>query len=138
MQHDFPTAEKFAGQMPGLPGSIVREVESLPDHLEGGADIAPYTEAAANALLFEVPPIARYLVRDGTTVAVAVTPGADRAAARHFLLGSARGALIHQRGELPLYAANLVAPIWKCVAVASPTAIGKSTLAAVLCRRGWL
>src|SRR5437763_469743 len=138
MQRDFPPAQEFAGPMPGNPGSMVREVESLPDHLEGGADIAPYTEAATGALLFEVPSIARYLVRDGKTVDVAVAPGADRAAARLFLLGSARGALIHQRGELPLNAAALVAPNWKCVAIASPSAIGKSTLTAALCRRGWL
>lgn len=117
---------------------MVREVELIPDHLEGGANIAPCTKAASNALLFEVPPVARYLVRDGKTVDVAVTPDADRGAARLFLLGSARGALIHQRGELPLNAATLVAPNWKCIAIASPSAVGKSTLAAALCRRGWL
>jgi len=124
--------------MPGIPGSLVREVETLPEHLEDGADIGPYTEAAPNALLFEVPRIARYLVRDGKTVDVAVVPDADRAAARVFLLGSARGTLIQQRGELPLNAATLVAPNWKGVAICCPSAIGKSTLAAALCRRGWL
>ena len=36
MQRDFPPAQAFAGPMPGIPGSLVREVESLPDHLEGG------------------------------------------------------------------------------------------------------
>lgn len=138
MQRDFPPAEKFAGVMPGIPGTMVREVESLPDHLESGAEIAPYTGAAVHRLQFEVPPIARYLIREGKTVEVAVTPGADRAAARLFLLGSARGALIHQRGELPLNAATLVTPTWKCIAISSPSAIGKSTLAAALCRRGWL
>src|SRR5437016_4777658 len=138
MQRDFPPAQAFAGPMPGIPGTMVREVESLPDHLEGGANIAPYTEAAPGALLFEVPRIAQYQVREGKTIDVAVTPGADRAAARLFLLGSAGGALIHQRGELPLNAATLVAPNWKCVAISSPSAIGKSTLAAALCRRGWL
>jgi hypothetical protein len=117
---------------------MVREVASLTEHLEGGEPFAPFTEAAPNALLFEVPGIARYLVRDGKTVDVAVSPDADRAAARLFLLGSARGALIHQRGELPLSATTIVAPNWKTVAICCPSAIGKSTIAAALCRRGWL
>jgi hypothetical protein len=117
---------------------MVRETDTLPEHLEGVAEIAPHTQAAPNALLFEVPRIARYLVRDGKTVDVAVAPDADRAAARLFLLGSARGALIHQRGELALSAATVVAPNWKGVAICCPSAIGKSTLAAALCRRGWL
>ena len=137
MQRDFPLSQLFEGPLPGIPGTMVREVESLPDHLEGGAGIGPGTEAAANALLFEVPGIARYLVREGKTVDVAVAQGADRAAARLFLLGSARGALIQQRGELPLGAATVVAPNWKSVAICCPSAIGKSTLAAALCKRGW-
>lgn len=124
--------------MPGIPGSVVREVASLPQHLTGGEAFAPVTEGAPKTLLFEVPGIARYLVRDGKTVDVAVVPSADRAAARLFLLGSARGALIHQRGDLPLSAATVIAPNWKAVAICSPSAIGKSTLAAALCRRGWL
>lgn len=138
MQRDFRPGQRFEGPMPGIPGSMVSEVASLPEHLEGGETFAPFTEAAPGALLFEVPGIARYLVRDGKTVDVAVVPEADRAAARLFLLGSARGALIHQRGELPLSAATVIAPNWKGVALCCPSTIGKSTLAAALCRRGWL
>ncbi|HLY07625.1 MAG TPA: hypothetical protein VKR31_17900 [Rhizomicrobium sp.] len=138
MQRDFPSDQRFEGPLPGIPGTMVREVETLPKHLEGGESIAPCTEAAARALLFEVPGIARYLVRDGKSVEVTVASGADRAAARLFLLGSARGALIHQRGELPLNGTTLVAPNWKGVAICCPSALGKSTVAAALCRRGWL
>ncbi|HEX4078509.1 MAG TPA: hypothetical protein VHX61_06510 [Rhizomicrobium sp.] len=128
----------FDGPVPGVPGAAIREVPELPRHLPGGVPVAPHTEALPGALLFEIPRIARYLVRDGTTIDVAVMDGADRAAAELFLLGSARGALIHQRGELPLNAATLIAPNWKCVAICCPSVVGKSTLAAALCRRGWL
>jgi hypothetical protein len=31
-----------------------------------------------------------------------------------------------------------MAPNWKCVAICAPSAFGKSTLAALLCRQGWL
>ncbi|HEY6577710.1 MAG TPA: hypothetical protein VIY09_00175 [Rhizomicrobium sp.] len=130
--------ESFDGAVPGIPGATIREVVELPEHLPDGTDTGPHTEAAPGALLFEIPRIARYLVRDGKTIDVAVAPGADRAAAALFLHGSARGALIHQRGELPLNAATVIAPNWQCVAICCPSAVGKSTLAAALCRRGWL
>jgi hypothetical protein len=138
MMFDGSTATlSFDGPVPGVPGAVIREVESLPEHLLGAAQIGPCTEAMPGALLFEVPGIARYLVRDGNTIEVAVAPNADRGAAELFLNGSARGTLIHQRGELPLTATTLIAPNWKCVAICGPSAFGKSTLAAELCRRGW-
>lgn len=105
--------------------------------LLGGACVGPFTEAMPNALLFEVPGVARYLVRDGTLIEVAVAPGADRSAAQHFLEGSARGTLLHQRGELALAAATVLSPNFRCVAVCGPSAFGKSTLVAALCLRGW-
>lgn len=128
----------FDGPVPGIPGAVVREVAELPEHVPEGEAVGPHIEAAPGILLFEVPGIARYLIRGGQSIEVAVAPGGDRAAARLFLDGSARGALIHQRGELPLTAATLIAPNWKCVAICCPSAVGKSTLAAGLCRRGWL
>lgn len=126
------------GPVPGIPGATIREVESLPEHLEGGKEIGPFTEARPGALLFEIPNIARYLIRDGKTIEVAAYPGADRSAVALFAHGSARATLIHQRGELPLNATTLVSPNWKCVAISGPSGHGKSTIAAELCRRGWL
>jgi hypothetical protein len=138
MSPDLHAESKLDGPVPGVPGAVVREVDELPDHLPDAAQIGPHVEAAPGRLLFEVPRVARYLVRDGKTIDVTVASGADRAAARLFLEGSARGALILQRGELPLAAASLIAPNWKCVAICCPSVVGKSTLAAELCRRGWL
>jgi hypothetical protein len=138
MFDDSTVSLSFDGPVPGVPGAVIREVESLPEHLPGAAQIGPSTEAMPGALLFEVPGIARYLIRDGSVIEVAVAPNADRSAAELFLNGSARGTLIHQRGELPLTATTLIAPNWKCVAICGPSAFGKSTLAAELCGRGWL
>ncbi len=124
--------------MPGVPGAVIREVAGLPEHLAGGARIGPGLEVSTGKVLFEIPRLARFLVEDGRSIAFAACPGADRAAIDLFLHGAARGALIHQRGELALQAATLVAPNWKCVAIAGPSGFGKSTLAAALCQRGWL
>lgn len=128
----------FDGPVPGIPGAVIRTVGSLPDHLPDGVRVAAFTEAAPGALLFEVPGVARYLVRDGTSIEVASAKEADPGAVDLFLNGSARGVLIHQRGELALTATTVIAPNWKCVAICGPSAVGKSTLAAALCNRGWL
>jgi len=138
MTVDSTLSASFDGPVPGVPGALVCEVAKLPEHLDGAASIGPWTEVAPGAVLFSVPKIARYLVRDGATIEVEPAPGADRGAIALFLAGSARGALIHQRGELPLTAATMIAPNWRCVAICSPSAVGKSTLAAELSRRGWL
>ena len=130
-------APRLNGSVPGIPGAVNREVETLPTRLPGGSSIGPLTEAMPNALLFEVPGVARYLIRDGTSIDVAIAPAADRSAAQLFLDGSARGTLIHQRGELALAAATVLSPDFRCVAICGPSAFGKSTLAAALCRRGW-
>ncbi len=123
--------------MPGIPGAAIREAESLPEHLEGGSNIGPRTQAKPGALQFDVPGIARYLIRDGKSIEVQAAPNADRDAVELLLHSNARGTLIHQRGELALNAVTLVAPDFRCVAICGPSGFGKSTLAAELCRHGW-
>lgn len=131
-------SEIFDGPLPGIPDSTVNEVGELPADIPGTAPIAPFTAAGPDTLSFEVPGIARYLVRNGKKVELVIENGADRAAARLFLTTSARGAAIHQRREIPLNATTLIAPNLQTVALCGPSPVGKSTLAAALCLRGWL
>jgi hypothetical protein len=128
----------LAGAVPGIPDAEVHLVKELPDALPGGASIGMYMQAAPNALLITMPRVARYLVRDGKTIEIAPEPDADPGAVAAYLYGSARSALIHQRGELPLHAASLVPPgASAAVAFCGSSGAGKSTLAAELSRRGW-
>jgi hypothetical protein len=127
----------FNGEVAGIPGAFIREVAALPKRLSHCELIGPHTEAGPGVLLFGVPGIARYLVRGGTLIEVAVDPGADRAAAWLVLHESARGTLIHQRGELALNAVTLVSPQGIGVAICGSSAAGKSTLAGALIWRGW-
>ena len=129
----------FEGTIPGLPGATVRVVAELPDRLPGAEPAGMYIQAVENQLLIVMPGVARYLVHDGTTIEVAPEPGADAGAVAVYLYGSARSALIHQRGELPLHAATLMAPdAMSAIAMCGASGAGKSTLAAELSRRGWL
>jgi hypothetical protein len=129
----------FDGPVPGVPGAIIRTVRELPDRLPGAVPAGVYIQAVPGRLLITMPGVARYLVCDGRTIDVAPEPGADAGAVAIYLEGSARGALIHQRGELPLHAATLMAPDASCVvALCGASALGKSTLAAALSRRGWM
>jgi hypothetical protein len=122
-----------------IPGAIVRRVRSLPAALEGAVRVGPYSSARPGALLRVVPGVGRFLARDGTSLDYWTEPGADAAAAEALLQGGVLGALIHQRGELPLHATTLLSPDRTfAVALAGHSGAGKSTTAYALVRRGWI
>ena len=87
------------------------------------------------AFVFALDGIARFLVTGGREIIVEPAPRVDHDTVRIFLLGSAFGALLHQRGVLPLHA-SAVEIDGRCVAFAGPSGYGKSTLAAAFHRRG--
>lgn len=127
------------GPVSGIPGANIRRVKGLSEHLPGGEPAGQYVEAMPGQLLITVPGVCRCLVRDGLSIEYAPEPDADPGAVILFLNGGARGALIHQRGELPLHAATLVPPGGDtALAICGASGAGKSTLAAELSRRGWL
>lgn len=125
----------FDGPLPGIDDATVREAALSP--LADAQAVGPFTWAKPRALQFEVPHIARYRIEDGRTITVEALPGADPRAVSLFLQGSARAVLIHQRGELALDATVVQSPKGLCIAIASFSGVGKSTVAAELCRYGW-
>lgn len=82
-----------------------------------------------------IPGVGRYAIRGGREIVVASAPGAAERDVRLYLLGSALGALLHQRGVLPLHA-NAVALDGSAVAFMGRSGSGKSTLAAWFQTRG--
>lgn len=87
------------------------------------------------ALVLTVPEVGRYRVEGGRTILIDPAPGASDRNMRVFLLGSAMGALLHQRGLLPLHA-NAVAFGGRAVAFLGRSGAGKSTLADWFAARG--
>jgi hypothetical protein len=87
-------------------------------------------------LLFVEPEVGRYRILGGREIIVEARPGVPDRNVRLFLLGSAFGALLHQRGMLPLHA-NAVEIAGKAFAFMGPSGEGKSTLAAAFHDRGY-
>lgn len=84
---------------------------------------------------FDVPGVGRYVCERGARITVAPEPGASPDAVRLFLLGSALGVLLTQRGMLVLHG-NAFRIGDACAVVLGHSGAGKSTLAAEMGRRG--
>jgi len=82
-----------------------------------------------------VPQVGSFWVREGRAITVEPLDGVPERNVRLFLLGSAMGLLLHQRGLFPLHA-NACVVDGRAMAVAGPSGAGKSTLAAWLSRQG--
>jgi hypothetical protein len=79
--------------------------------------------------------VARYRISNGSRITVQSEAGAPEANVRLFLLGSAMGVLLHQRGLLPLHA-SAVEVDGRAIAFIGPSGAGKSTLAAAFHDQG--
>lgn len=106
-----------------------------PGGLPGGRQLGPYLWVQASALWLEVPGVARFLVSDGQRIVIDPAPGVDEDSVRVFLLGSALGALLFQRGFLVLHG-NAIRIGDQCLVCVGHSGAGKSTLAAGFLGRG--
>lgn len=83
----------------------------------------------------DVPDVGRYACERGSQITVEPAPAASPDALRLFLLGSALGCLLTQRGLLVLHG-NAFVVDGACAVVLGHSGAGKSTLAAEMHRRG--
>jgi hypothetical protein len=87
------------------------------------------------SVLIRVAAAGRFLVRGGNSITVDAAPSAAPVEIEAFLMGPVAGALLHQRGTLPLHA-SCVETGGAAIALTGSVGRGKSTLAAALVRRG--
>ncbi len=99
-------------------------------------DAQPGLHADEDGLVLTVPEVARYRIREGREIIVELVPDVPARNVRLFLLGSAFGALLHQRGLLPLHA-NAIEIDGKAYAFMGQSGAGKSTLAAWFHDKGY-
>lgn len=106
-----------------------------PEQLEHATSRNVLWEIDERRFLWRLPEIGRFLVTDGTTLDV--EPASERSASEvlPFLLGTGMGAVLYQRGRLPLHA-SAVALDGRAIVICAPSGVGKSTLAAALCGTG--
>jgi len=118
---DLP--ELWPASGPGEP-DIVIEVGAIAE-----PQSPPGLGQADDGLLLTIPDVARFMISQGVSIRVDPEDGVDPRNVRLFLLGSAFGALLHQRRILPLHA-NAVDLGGFAVAFMGESGAGKSTLAA--------
>ena len=94
-------------------------------------------QTAPGLFLLKIPNIARYLVKNGKEIIIDRAPQANDTDVRLFLLGSVMGALIHQRGGLPLHGSAIRLPDGTAAIFMGLSGVGKSTLAAAFHQRGY-
>ena len=93
-----------------------------------------FTATGAGGVL-NVAQAGRYLIRDGREILVEPDPAGSERQLRLFLLGSAFGAILHQRGLLPLHS-NAMEIGGSAIAFMGASGAGKSTMAAWFHDRG--
>lgn len=86
--------------------------------------------------LLSVDGIARYYVKDGNSITIDKYPNSNISDIRLFLLGSAIGALIHQRGLLPFHGSSVKIGD-NAIILSGLSGAGKSTLAAAFKQKGY-
>jgi len=117
-------------------------LEDVPESLPHALSKNDWLEFSESSCLLKIPKVGRLLIENGDSIRVDRREDRDRQRGngtrmtdlRVYLLGSAFGALLHQRGWLPLHVSAIQAgeSVW---AFSGDSGAGKSTLAAFLHRR---
>jgi len=93
-------------------------------------------QVGAGRFLLNVNGTARYLIRNGNEITIEPYINTDQEAVRLYLLGSAFGVLLHQRGFLPLHGSGIATNRGAVIFVGG-SGIGKSSLAGAFNQRGY-
>ncbi len=119
----------------GVAADVTIRFGTVPETLDNARHQGVCFQAFPGRFLLKLENIARYLVSDGCEILIDPVPDAESDAIRLFLLGSAIGALLHQRSILPLHA-SAIRVNEGVVAFAGNSGVGKSTLAASFMKNG--
>lgn len=99
-------------------------------------DSNKYFVIKENWILFRIPDIAIYLIKNGREIFVTPFEGSNENQIRLYLLGTCMGALLMQRKILPLHG-SAIAINGKAYAIVGDSGAGKSTLASAFLKKGY-
>jgi len=121
--------------MPYTPEVSIR-LGTVPVEISGTIETTKSYQASKNQFLFQVPGVARYYVTNGNCIVVEPDEQAEETSLRLFLLGTAFGSLLMQRGILPIHGSAVVIN-GCCVIFTGVSGAGKSTLLAAFRKQGY-
>jgi hypothetical protein len=96
----------------------------------------PFLQFDPDAVVFHIPEVGRFSVRDGREITVEPEKGSDPDVVREYLLGAGMAIVLHQRGRLVLHA-SAVNVNGSAIAFLGVSGAGKSTTALTLMERGY-
>ena len=119
-----------------VPADVVFRVGQVPLGLDDLRQVCGGPDASGETrYLLKLRDKTKILVESGREVVIESGPGVERTDTRAILMGPVQAVLWHQRGLLPLHA-SAIAVTGRAVALAGPSGVGKSTLAAAFSTRG--
>lgn len=89
-----------------------------------------------NFVLFKVPNLAIFLIKDGNKILVSPEENTDQDLLRLYLLGTCMGAVLLMKKNLPLHG-SAIAIDGKAYAIVGDSGVGKSTLAKAFLNKGY-
>jgi hypothetical protein len=131
-QMEIPELPSARFDQPDVRITLGTNPEQLPDPVGSGV----LYQAKKDDFLFRLATVGSYRVQNGNTITVEPLNSATDEEVRLFLLGSAFGAMIHQREMLPFHGSTVVQNGGAWV-IGGISGAGKSSLAATLVRRGF-
>ena len=133
-------AELECPELPVLPvGNATPDVtiELLPARADALEPLEQgFFEVHPGIFRLAVPRVGQYRVEQGQRVFITPLPDVPAERVRLFLLGSAMGALLYQRGLFPLHGSAVETP-WGAMIFVGAQGAGKSTVAAQFHRQGY-
>lgn len=120
---------------PGLPDVTIR-YGTPPSSLAAARSRGARFQVAPGEVLLTIKGVAAYYVTDGKDICIERQPGATDSEVLICLIGAGMGALLNQRGVLPLHGSALVVGDHG-VALVGTEGAGKSTLVAALDKKGY-
>jgi len=108
----------------------------VPENLKNPEKIGVRFQAKKNELLLDVDNISKFYIVNGNKIIIEEIGSPSLSEIKLFLLGSAFGALIFQRGKVPFHGSTVLIND-KAVIVSGVSGVGKSTITAELVKRGY-
>ncbi len=135
IRSSLPLPELIPDDSEGAPDARI-DCGAVPADLPQATLVRARVQAAAGALLLRIDGVARYLVTGGDRIVIEPEAQANAEDVRLFLLGSALGALLHQRHDLVLHGSAIEVG-GRCAVFLGTSGSGKSTLALAFRERGY-